>query len=575
MNNKFIRLITRHKLIAIAATILIISAGAYLIWQRSQPVVPGVQTIPLQGNGPTTSVSSSTNTGVSGGGILQTSIRLSEGQAQPQSIIPITLAPGTPLSPEEIQQILSRLPALPEDPSAQVDFNLPADPIPPPRPGETVQQTFPPVPTAGPPAPVESGPLEVLRFSPEGEIPIAPFIDITFNQPMVPLTSVAELSALQVPVQVEPPLAGTWRWLGTRTLNFQYDSDLIDRLPKATRYHVTIPAGTTSASGGTLAQAVEWDFSTPPPKVTRTFPENGPQSRTPLFFIHFDQRIDPAAVLGTIRVTAGGQTASLELISEADLKANEKYNYLLKDAKESRWLAFQAKEPLPPDTEVNVVIGPETPSAEGPLVTQEAQTYSFRTYAALRIEDHGCSYGNDPCRPLSPFYIRFNNPIDESVYTDSMLRIDPELPGASVSIYGNTISIQGASKGQTTYTVTVSKEVQDTFGQTLGQDAQLTFRVGQAEPMLSGPDSYFITLDPAAKKPVFSVYTINLHALDVKIYAVQPADWMAFKTFLQNYNRNDTQPTPPGRKVLDRSLPVESPAIIFDEKSVGPVKRKP
>lgn len=565
MIQKLIRLIVQHRLIAIIAGLLVVFAGAFLIWRGLQPAEAGVQTLPVQGNGSTTTGSISNP----GGKTVQTSIRLSEGHAQPQAVTPITLVPGTPLSPDEIRQILTRLPALPVVPANQTDFRLPTDPIPPPRPGATIAQLFPPVIPAGPVVPVESGPLEVLRFSPEGEIPIAPFIDITFNQPMVALTTIADLAAGQIPVQVEPPLAGTWRWLGTRTLNFQYDSTLIDRLPKATRYHVTIPSGTTSATGGILAKAVEWDFTTPPPKVTRTYPDNGPQSRTPLFFIHFDQRIDPAAVLETIRVTAGGQPASLELVSAAALKADKKLNDLLRDAKEGRWLAFRAKETLQADTDVSVAIGPGTPSAEGPLLTKTAQSYSFRTYAALHIDDHGCNYGSkNPCPPLSPFYIRFNNPIDDSVYTDSLLRIDPELPGATVNIYGNTINIQGATKGQTTYTVTVSKDIRDTFGQTLGQDTQLTFQVGQAEPMLSGPQSTFITLDPAAKKPVFSVYTINLNALDVEIYAVQPADWLNFKAFYQNFQQSKTATTPPGRQVLKKSLPVESPADTLNEVDI-------
>ena len=50
-----------------------------------------------------------------------------------------------------------------------------------------------------------------------------------------------------------------------------------------------------------------------------------------------------------------------------------------------------------------------------------------------------------------------------------MLVIEPELPGASISIFGNTLQIRGASQGQTTYKVTVSKNIQDTFGQPLGE----------------------------------------------------------------------------------------------------------
>jgi uncharacterized protein YfaS (alpha-2-macroglobulin family) len=563
MNNTLISFFRRHRLFSIAAVVLFLAAGSLLAWKLLQPQpTTGGQTIPIQGGGITQTGAVSS----SGGAILPVSIRLSEGKAQPQAVQPVQRATGEPLSAEQIRLILTRLPALPVDPETQVDFKLPKDPIPPPRPGQTIQQPFPPSQAAAIPELPVSGALEVLRYSPEGEIPIAPFINITFNQPMIALGTIADLAAQAVPVQIEPPLSGTWRWLGTKTLNFQYDSALIDRLPKATSYRVTIPAGTKSATGGVLSKAVEWAFSTPPAKIVRSFPLNEPQTLTPLFFIEFDQRIDPAAVLNTVRVTAGGTTPSLELVSENTLKADEKQNWLLKDAKAGRWLAFKAKEPLPADATISVAVGPNTPSAEGPLVTKEAQSFGFHTYAALRIEDHGCSYGSDLCTPLSPFFIRFNNPIDEGTYRDSMLKIEPDMPGAMVNIYGTTINIQGQSKGQTKYTVTVSGEIQDTFGQKLGQDAQLTFRVGQAEPMLSGPSGNFVTLDPAAKKPVFTVYTINMKELDVKIYAVQPSDWLNFKPY--DFDRSGKPISVPGRLALDKTLPVESAADALTEVDI-------
>lgn len=554
----------RRRYLVLFIVLLLISAGAYWFWRGRQNSGSGQGTIPLNVDTSSQSGGDSLMTGDT----IPISIRLSEGQSQPQAVEPVPVATGEPLSPEEIGQILSRLPDLGTTPEDQSDFNLAQEPIPPPRTGETIQEPFPPSPETSQPVGTEAGPLKVLRFAPEGEIPIAPFINITFNQPMVPLATLGELSAGQVPVQMEPSLPGTWRWLGTQTLTFEYDSELIDRLPKATVYHVTVPAGTTSATGGVLAEPVEWSFSTPPPKATLTYPPNNPQPQDPLFFIGFDQRIDQAAVLNTIQVRAGNQLASLELVTEEDIKNDDKTNWLLKNAVEGRWLAFKAKESLPLDTEVTVTIGPGTPSAEGPLVTQEAQSYSFRTYAPLRIEDHGCSWGDSPCQPLTPFFIRFNNPIDTSTYVDAMLSISPELPGASVNIYGNTISIQGASKGQTTYTVKVAGDIQDTFGQKLGKDAELTFRVGPAEPRLFGTGQTLVTLDPASKKPVFSVYSLNYSKLGVKIYSVQPSDWPAFKNYLRDYQRTDVPVNVPGRLVLDKSIPVESPADTLTEVSI-------
>ncbi len=492
-------------------------------------------------------------------------IRLSEGKPQPQAAAPLPAATGEPLPAEQVDAILKRLPELPGEAEAQADFKLALEPIPPPRPGETIEESFPPPPQAAPIRTTEAGPLKVLRYAPQGEIPTAPFVSVTFNQAMAPLATLEDLAAADVPVKIEPSLPGTWRWLGTRTLTFEYDSGLIDRLPKATQYRVTVPAGTQSAKGGALAEAVEWTFTTPPPAVVASYPYDAPQPLEPLFFVAFDQRISPAAVLETVRVDAGGQAVPAELASAEQVQADEKVKSLAGGAQEGRWLAFRLAKPLPADTPVTVTVGPGTPSAEGPLLTTESYSYSFRTYAPLQIVEHYCNWSGGDCPPLSPFHIRFNNPIDAAAYQESMLRVEPELPGAAVNIYGETIEMRGATQGQTTYTVVVSGELQDAFGQKLGQEARLTYTVGKAEPRLFGQEQIFITLDPAAQKAIFPVYAINYTKLDLKIYAVQPTDWIDFKSYLQNRYRTDLSLKPPGRLALEKTLRVEAAADSLAE----------
>jgi uncharacterized protein YfaS (alpha-2-macroglobulin family) len=495
-------------------------------------------------------------------------VDLSSGQARPQDAEPLQVLSGEPLTADEIEQILARLPDLTVETGDQVVFNLPEEPLPPPRTGETVEEPFPPPPAPITPDSVAAGPLEVLRFAPEGEIPLAPFVNVTFNQPMVPIGTLEDLADQEVPVQLEPALPGTWRWLGTKTLNFQFDSTEIDRLPMATEYLATIPAGTESATGGRLGEQVSWTFSTPPPKIITSYPYDVPQPLDPLFFIAFDQRIEPQAVLETIQVSAGDQSVRLKLAEDEEIDADKTVKRLAENAGEGRWLVFQAQEPLPPDTSVSVSVGPGTPSAEGPLVTPDAQNYSFRTYAPLRIEDHGCAWSNEECRPLTPFYINFNNPLDVDAYEEEMISISPELPGASINIFGGTLQIRGASEGQTTYRVTVSGEIQDIFGQQLGEDRTLSFRVGSAEPLLIGPDEILVTLDPAAREPVLSLYTINYNNLDVKIYTVQPSDWPEYIEYLQQFQRTDRPPDPPGRLVFEERMPVETPTDVLTEVGV-------
>ncbi len=567
------RILRRYWILALAGVLLLVLVSCVLGWRLLQrPHLPnGGQTIPQNQSNNTGS------TGVTTGGAAAVgsnptglALQLSEGKPQPQAAGLLPVATGEPLSPDQTAFLLSRLPTLPVDPNAQTEFKLPQGPIPPPQTGESVQKPFPPQTQVTPPptGSADNGPLQVLRYAPEGEIPIAPFVSVTFNQPMVAVTSLADLAAGQVPVQMDPPLPGTWRWLGTRTLNFEYDSAQIDRLPKATIYKMTIPAGTKSAAGGSLDKALTWTFTTPPPKVVTTYPNQTPQPLNPLFFIAFDQRIDGNAVLPTIHVDAGGQTVSLALLSEAQVQADENGKALLQNAGKARWIAFRAKEPLPAGTAVSVSIGPGTPSAEGPLVTKAAQSYSFQTYAPLQIVDHGCNYGDASCPPLAPLTIRFNNPLDTKVYKETMVKVDPAIPGASINVVGDTLTIQGETRGQTTYTVTVDGSIQDTFGQKLGKTAGLTFKIGSAQPALYGTGQSFITLDPASTKAAFSLYAMNYSSLDVAIYAVQPTDWPDFQAYLRDWQDNTKRPKVPGRQVLSKSMPVEAPADSLTEVNI-------
>jgi uncharacterized protein YfaS (alpha-2-macroglobulin family) len=561
------RRVRRLRLALLAAIIVLTPVAIFLLIRALQPGAGEGQVIPVPDE----------TAGITGGEPLQAGgggtgfvIRLSEGQEQPEVTEPLVPGTGEPLSEVEIAPILARLPALEEEPDESQDFRLPEDPIPPPRPGETIEEAFPPPPLAGGPEIGQAGPLEVLRYAPEGEISIAPFVSVTFSQPMVPLATLEDLAEQEVPVEIEPDLPGTWRWLGTKTLTFQYDSELIDRLPKSTAYTVSIPAGIQSEIGGVLAESVQFTFQTPTPTMSNHYPySDDPQPLDPLFFIAFDQRVDPEAVLATIRVTAGAQPVAVRLATAEEVQKHASVGTLAESAGASRWLAFKAKASLPPDTDVSVVIGPGTPSAEGPLLTQTAQSFGFHTYAPLRIEDYGCAWYTDDCPPLAPLFIEFNNPIDRDAYQESMLRIDPELPGASANVYGDTISIRGATRGQTTYRVIVDANIQDVFGQTLGKDTSLRFRIGSAEPLLIGPDEIFITLDPSSDEPALSLYAINHDRLDVRIYAVEAEDWPAFLKYLEAFNRTDTPPDPPGRLVRDETMRLDLPQDVLSEVDIS------
>jgi hypothetical protein len=181
--------LTPGRSVAAGAILLLALAGIFLILRRRLQPPPTPQPIPLGTEdlsipGESQAMANST----SGENLpARLTLHLSEGQAQPQAVAPLPLATGQPLPQADLEHLLERLPILTPEPQDVSEFNLATSPIPPPRPGQTIQQPFPPPAQPAPTEAVESGPLKVLRYAPEGDIPIAPFINITFNQPMVAL----------------------------------------------------------------------------------------------------------------------------------------------------------------------------------------------------------------------------------------------------------------------------------------------------------------------------------------------------------------------------------------------------
>src|SRR5215475_4456363 len=313
-----------------------------------------------------------------------------EQQRQPQSQI---ARPATePLSDEAIQNLLKRLPPIKVEGDDEKDFALRDRSLPAPRTGQTISETFPPASGANQPEQVASGPLEVLRVSPEGDVPIAPHLSVTFSQPMVAVTSNEDLSASRVPVKLSPQPQGKWRWLGTKTLLF----DPAVRFPMATNYSVEVPAGTKSGAGGALGAAKRWTFSTPPLQVKSSFPRNGPHSRNPLFFIEFDQRIEPDSLLKKIRLTASSGVLTLRLATADEIAADELISRSVKAANKDCWIAFRAvarrgddpQKPLLTDTTYTYTVESGAPSAEGPRVTASGQPFNFSTYGPLLVKSH-------------------------------------------------------------------------------------------------------------------------------------------------------------------------------------------
>lgn len=461
----------------------------------------------------------------------------SKGSGRPSKI---QASKGTPLSLDQVKLLLSRLTPLKARPTDKQDFALRGSSLPAPKAGKRVVQQFPPAQST-PLVAVEKKAVEVLRFAPEGDVDLAPQLSVTFNQPMIALSSTASPST--VPVKLTPQVTGEWRWVGTQTLVFQPKT----RLPMATDYRAEISSA-TSALGSALKAPVSWSFKTPPPKLQQSFPNGGGNKLNPVIFVGFDQAVDASRVAGMVNLTASGQNVAMRQASAAEIAADASVHQLSKSAQPGRWLALVPQSRLAPATTYILQIPQGLPSMEGPLTTTSPQSFSFSTFAPLQVTSR-------PSReqtPGSPFWISFNNPLDMDKFRPESVLITPELPGARVSASGQSLSIRGRTQGRTKYTVTLPASLTDVHGQTLGTATPVEFQVGSARPMFVAPPKNFLILDPAGP-PQLPFQVLNHSGVQVKVYSVSPGDWDEFsKVISARWQRQAL--SFPGKLVMDTQL---------------------
>ena len=116
--------------------------------------------------------------------------RLSEGAEGAETRVKQPLANTDPLSEGSAENILKRLPQIKADPDDQTDFAKRVGSLPAPKTGKQIPVKFPASDQINPPnVDPSKQALEVIRFSPEGEVPLAPDLSVTFSQPMVAVTS--------------------------------------------------------------------------------------------------------------------------------------------------------------------------------------------------------------------------------------------------------------------------------------------------------------------------------------------------------------------------------------------------
>ena len=454
---------------------------------------------------------------------------------------------GEPIDGAALNALVARLPDMPAGAADTADYRMPPGPPRPAIAGEAIEVSFPPPVDAGPPPASDSSPLVVERYQPEGDVPLASHIAVTFSRPFAPLAANTALDAMDVPVEFDPQPVGRWRWVGTQTLLFEPTL----RFPMATEYTVNVPAGVTAADGTTLSEGTSWTFRTPPPSVTSFWNTVSSPDRQALVVLGFDQAIDPASVLPFVNVRDGRTDVELRLASDAELADYEFATNFVSRLEDGRWMALVTAPMLTAGANVKVQVDAGLRSEEGPRTSDEQQDYAFDVYDLLKATtlhcdspDRGQHDGRisggrgrlSDCDPFSEWAIEFNNQLDGDSLTEGLLTVEPEVPGLRVEVHSSALGLRGVFKGRTRYTVRLAPGLMDDFDQSLEEALELTFETGDAPSALVVPGNETLILDPAGPRAL-SVTTMNNKKLDVTLYRATPEQWPLYIVWRNSFNR--------------------------------------
>ena len=357
--------------------------------------------------------------------------------------------------------------------------------------------------------------LHPRQFLPEDgsvDISVDAAVVVSFDQPVVTLG--ADPATLPAAFALDPSVGGRGTWLNTSTYMFTPEPALAG----GTTYRVNLDAALTSNAGTSLMQAngapLGWSFTTAKPRLL----EISPSTETPL----------PLDLELTLTFNQPMERANVEAnFALADANANLPGSFAWTD--DLRSVTFTPNERLARNTSYWLRLAGTTQALGGtPLdVDWNVEMISAPNFYVISTTPEAggqtTEYGGAS--------ISFTNTI-ASENIDNFVSISPSVPNFNFSAYENQLQAYGSFAPNTDYTLQVSGDIQDIWGETLGDTYLLRFRTPSAQPRLSfpylGSNLYFTPAENAS----FYMQATNVPSADVTFGAVPLND--LFRLFSAN-----------------------------------------
>lgn len=361
---------------------------------------------------------------------------------------------------------------------------------------------------------------QVLPEDASSDVVATSAVVASFNQPVVSLG--AQASTLPAAFSMEPQAAGKGEWLNTSTYIFYPEPALAGGIT----YTARLDPGLVAVSGSPLQASEDWSFTVANPRLLSLEPAAGELLRLDAeLVLTFNQPMDAASVESSFSLS--GPDGSVPGQFEWD--ENETV------------LKFTPQALLARNTSYTIYLSAQAAGRGGTPIEGEI-TRLMHTFPHFYVSSSLPGEGGtlDEYRSIR---IGFSTPLQEEDATD-LVTISPDAGLVRVYTDDKELHINADLQPQTNYTVTISPELKDIWGQALGEGYTLNFTTAAADPRLLFPyvggDVYFLR----SQSPEFYVQAVNVPYVDIELaplsmdtflYLIDYANWQA----RQNYQPQD------------------------------------
>ncbi|MFQ5834570.1 MAG: Ig-like domain-containing protein [bacterium] len=329
--------------------------------------------------------------------------------------------------------------------------------------------------------------VKILSVAPRGapeSIGETSAIIVSFNQPMVSLQKLPQGGGTG-PLLIRPKVSGKYRWMGTRTLVFLPQKG---RLPYGTNFTVTVPRGISSISGQILKQDFSWSLETPRPKLIYHWPRDKNQwiNLNEVIILQFNQKMPLEEARDFLELTGRGPEGRKTFLPfDVRHLTQEEINEQGLRAKEGEILLLKPEEKFKPGYFYQVKVLKGLPGIEGPLGMSKNYKFSFSTYGLFRFLNIEKPHLSSPGESIA---LNFSNPVSyREIATNISFQPEVEIPEYYYKwdYSSSRIHLWLNLQPDTLYTVTLSPNLKDRFGNPLDEKANFTFTTGPYSPWVS------------------------------------------------------------------------------------------